>query len=207
MQKSTNITWHAFAITPGQRSALTRVQPAVLWFTGLSGCGKSTLAMALEHALISRGHLAFVLDGDNVRHGLNKNLSFSDADRTENIRRIGEVAKLFLSAGVMPITAFISLPSAPIAMPSAPSSPPTNSSKSSSTPPSKSANPATPKTSTKKPVPPSPPATASTSPASTPPTNPLHPDLHLHSDQQSVDQCVDQLLTHLQDRGHLLPKD
>jgi adenylyl-sulfate kinase len=108
MQKATNITWHPTQITPGQRHAITRTNPAVLWFTGLSGCGKSTIAMALESALITKGHLAFVLDGDNVRHGLNKNLGFSNADRTENIRRIGEVAKLFLSAGVLPITAFIS---------------------------------------------------------------------------------------------------
>jgi adenylyl-sulfate kinase len=108
VQKATNITWHPTQVSPAQRHALTRLRPAILWFTGLSGCGKSTLAMALESALLTRGHLAFVLDGDNVRHGLNKNLGFSDADRTENIRRIGEVAKLFVSAGVMPITSFIS---------------------------------------------------------------------------------------------------
>ena len=93
---------------PGEREGLTRVRPAVVWLTGLSGCGKSTLAMALEKELIGQGRMAFVLDGDNVRHGLNKNLGFSDADRTENIRRIGEVAKLFVSAGVMAITSFIS---------------------------------------------------------------------------------------------------
>lgn len=107
-QKATNITWHATRVGTAQRQGITRVRPAVLWFTGLSGSGKSTVAMALEAALIERGHLAFVLDGDNVRHGLNKNLGFSDADRTENIRRIGEVAKLFVSAGVMAITSFIS---------------------------------------------------------------------------------------------------
>ena len=106
--KATNITWHATKILPEQRQAISRAKPAVLWFTGLSGCGKSTIGMALEAALIERGHLAFVLDGDNVRHGLNKNLGFSDADRTENIRRIGEVAKLFVQAGVIPITSFIS---------------------------------------------------------------------------------------------------
>ncbi|HVS72492.1 MAG TPA: adenylyl-sulfate kinase [Phycisphaerae bacterium] len=102
------ITWHPPTTTPEQRHALTRVKPAVLWLTGLSGSGKSTLAMALEHALISRGHLAFTLDGDNVRHGLNKNLTFTPADRTENIRRIGEVAKLFTEAGLLAITSFIS---------------------------------------------------------------------------------------------------
>jgi adenylylsulfate kinase len=108
MSKATNIVWHNGHITPQQRQQLTRVQPAVLWLTGLSGCGKSTLAMALERELIARGHLAYVLDGDNVRHGLNKNLGFSAEDRQENIRRIGEVAKLFVSAGVLAITSFIS---------------------------------------------------------------------------------------------------
>jgi adenylylsulfate kinase len=108
VQKATNIVWHAGHVTVDQRQALTRVKPAVLWLTGLSGCGKSTVAMALEAELIRRGHVAFVLDGDNVRHGLNKNLGFSPEDRTENIRRIGEVAKLFVAAGVMPITSFIS---------------------------------------------------------------------------------------------------
>ncbi len=107
-QKATNITWHATRVEAERRQGITRVRPAVLWFTGLSGSGKSTVAMALEAALIERGHLAFVLDGDNVRHGLNKNLGFSDADRTENIRRIGEVAKLFVQSGVMAITSFIS---------------------------------------------------------------------------------------------------
>ncbi|HVX85009.1 MAG TPA: adenylyl-sulfate kinase [Phycisphaerae bacterium] len=102
------ITWHPPTTTAEQRHALSRVRPAVLWLTGLSGSGKSTLAMALEHALISRGHLAFTLDGDNVRHGLNKNLSFSPEDRSENIRRIGEVAKLFTEAGLLAITSFIS---------------------------------------------------------------------------------------------------
>lgn len=108
MQKATNIVWHAGAVPAAQRQAITRVKPAVLWLTGLSGCGKSTIAMALEAELIRLGHLAFVLDGDNVRHGLNRNLGFSAEDRTENIRRIGEVAKLFVSAGVMAITSFIS---------------------------------------------------------------------------------------------------
>ncbi len=108
MQKATHIVWHEGHVGPAERIALTRVRPAVVWLTGLSGSGKSTVAMALEKALLSSGHVAFVLDGDNVRHGLNKNLSFSAEDRTENIRRIGEVAKLFTAAGVMPITSFIS---------------------------------------------------------------------------------------------------
>jgi adenylylsulfate kinase len=106
--KATNITWHAGHVLPEQRQRLTRVRPAILWLTGLSGCGKSTLAMALEQTLIADGRMAFVLDGDNVRHGLNGDLGFSAEDRVENIRRIGEVAKLFVSAGVMTITSFIS---------------------------------------------------------------------------------------------------
>lgn len=103
-----DIVWHATQVTRKQRTTLTRVQPAVLWLTGLSGCGKSTLAMALEGALLAQGRLSYVLDGDNVRHGLNAGLTFSDADRKENIRRIGEVAKLFVDAGVLVITSFIS---------------------------------------------------------------------------------------------------
>ncbi|MCL2647545.1 MAG: adenylyl-sulfate kinase [Phycisphaerales bacterium] len=108
MAEATNIVWHAGQVMVEERQGISRVRPAIVWLTGLSGSGKSTLAMALEKPLVERGHLAFVLDGDNVRHGLNKNLGFSDADRRENIRRVGEVAKLFLSAGVMPITSFIS---------------------------------------------------------------------------------------------------
>lgn len=108
MQKATNIVWHGGHVSPEERRGISRVRPAVIWMTGLSGCGKSTVAMALEKALIEDRRMAFVLDGDNVRHGLNKNLGFSAEDRTENIRRIGEVAKLFVSAGVMAITSFIS---------------------------------------------------------------------------------------------------
>jgi adenylylsulfate kinase len=81
---------------------------ATIWFTGLSGSGKSTIAFTLEHALVQSGRLAYVLDGDNIRHGLNKNLGFSAADREENIRRIGEVAKLFADCGVIAMTSFIS---------------------------------------------------------------------------------------------------
>jgi len=108
LQKATNIVWHNGHVAAEQRQTLSRVKPAVIWLTGLSGCGKSTIAMALEQSLLADGRMAFVLDGDNVRHGLNKNLGFSAEDRTENIRRIGEVAKLFVSSGVMTITSFIS---------------------------------------------------------------------------------------------------
>ena len=106
--KATNITWHEGHVTREARQGLLRQQGATLWFTGLSGSGKSTIAFTLEHALIQRGHLAYVLDGDNIRHGLNKNLGFSAADREENIRRIGEVAKLFADGGIVTMTSFIS---------------------------------------------------------------------------------------------------
>src|SRR5229473_1174805 len=106
--KATNITWHEGHATREERAKLLRQKGATLWFTGLSGSGKSTIAFTLEHALVQRGRLAYVLDGDNVRHGLNKNLGFSAADREENIRRIGEVAKLFADACVITMTSFIS---------------------------------------------------------------------------------------------------
>jgi adenylylsulfate kinase len=106
--KSTNITWHAGHIDRADRERLLGQQGVTVWLTGLSGSGKSTIAVAAEAALVKRGHLAYVLDGDNVRHGLNKNLGFSPEDRTENIRRIGEVAKLFTDSGVVVITSFIS---------------------------------------------------------------------------------------------------
>jgi adenylylsulfate kinase len=106
--KATNITWHEGHVTREEREKLLRQKGATIWFTGLSGSGKSTIAFTLEHALVQRGHLAYVLDGDNVRHGLNKNLGFSAADREENIRRIGEVAKLFADCGVLTMTSFIS---------------------------------------------------------------------------------------------------
>jgi adenylylsulfate kinase len=106
--KATNITWHEGHVTRGERAALLKQKGATLWFTGLSGSGKSTIAFTLEHALVQRGRLAYVLDGDNIRHGLNKNLGFSAADREENIRRIGEVAKLFADCGVLAMTSFIS---------------------------------------------------------------------------------------------------
>ena len=106
--KATNITWHEGHVVRGDRAQLLGQQGATLWFTGLSGSGKSTFAFTLEHALVQRGRLAYVLDGDNIRHGLNQNLGFSAADRAENIRRIGEVARLFADAGVITLTSFIS---------------------------------------------------------------------------------------------------
>jgi adenylylsulfate kinase len=106
--KATNITWHEGHVTREERNTLLKQKGCTIWFTGLSGSGKSTIAYTLEHALVQRGHLAYVLDGDNIRHGLNKNLGFSAADREENIRRIGEVAKLFADAGVITMTSFIS---------------------------------------------------------------------------------------------------
>lgn len=106
--RATNITWHEGHVTREERGALLKQKGATLWFTGLSGSGKSTIAFTLEHALVQRGRLAYVLDGDNIRHGLNKNLGFSAADREENIRRIGEVAKLFADCGVVAMTSFIS---------------------------------------------------------------------------------------------------
>jgi adenylylsulfate kinase len=106
--RATNITWHEGHVTRDERNALLKQKGCTIWFTGLSGSGKSTIAYTLEHALVQRGRLAYVLDGDNIRHGLNKNLGFSAADREENIRRIGEVAKLFADAGVVTMTSFIS---------------------------------------------------------------------------------------------------
>ncbi len=107
-QKATNITWHIGEVTKKDREKVLGQKGVVLWFTGLSGSGKSTLAHAVEKMIFDTGHLSFVLDGDNVRHGLNKNLGFSPKDREENIRRIGEVAKLFADCGVITMTAFIS---------------------------------------------------------------------------------------------------
>lgn len=106
--QATNVTWHAHAVSKEDRCKLNGHKGAVLWFTGLSACGKSTVANAVDHKLHQRGVHTFVLDGDNIRMGLNKNLGFSPDDRAENIRRIGEVAKLFASAGNIALTAFIS---------------------------------------------------------------------------------------------------
>ncbi len=107
-QKATHITWHGGQIARPEREALLKQRGATIWLTGLSGSGKSTIAVAAEAELVRRGHLSYVLDGDNVRHGLNKNLGFSPTDRTENIRRIAEVAKLFTDCGVLAFTSFIS---------------------------------------------------------------------------------------------------
>jgi adenylylsulfate kinase len=107
-QKATNIHWHHGQLTRDDRKTALRQRGCTIWLTGLSGSGKSTIAVALEYFLVKKGHAAYVLDGDNVRHGLNKNLGFSAEDRTENIRRIGEVAKLFADAGVIAVTSFIS---------------------------------------------------------------------------------------------------
>jgi adenylylsulfate kinase len=106
--KATNITWHEGHVGRDEREKLLEQKGALVWTTGLSGSGKSTVAYTLEHALVQRGHMAYVLDGDNIRHGLNKNLGFSAEDRAENIRRISEVGKLFVDAGIVTITAFIS---------------------------------------------------------------------------------------------------
>jgi len=107
-QKATNIVWHQGAVNRDDREKLNGHKGATVWLTGLSGSGKSTIAVDLEKRLCERGVRTYILDGDNVRHGLNKNLGFSPEDRTENIRRIGEVAKLFTDAGLVAITAFIS---------------------------------------------------------------------------------------------------
>jgi adenylylsulfate kinase len=106
--QATNVHWHEGDVTRGDRGRLLGQTGATLWFTGLSGSGKSTVAVALEKALHGTGKLAYRLDGDNIRLGINKNLGFSAEDRTENIRRIGEIAKLFVDAGVIALTSFIS---------------------------------------------------------------------------------------------------
>jgi adenylylsulfate kinase len=107
-QVATNVHWHEGDITRDDRQKLLRQKGATLWFTGLSGSGKSTVAVELEGMLLQRGHLAYRLDGDNVRLGINKNLGFSAEDRTENIRRIGEISKLFVDTGVIVLSSFIS---------------------------------------------------------------------------------------------------
>lgn len=107
-QKATNIFWHQGAITLSDRERLNGHRGFTIWFTGLSASGKSTLAVATEQGLYERGYHTYILDGDNVRHGLNKNLGFSPEDRTENIRRIGEVAGLLRDCGIINLVAFIS---------------------------------------------------------------------------------------------------
>ncbi len=103
-----NIIWHLHNVTKDERSKQKKQRPCILWFTGLSGSGKSTIAGAVEQKLFELGHHTYLLDGDNVRHGLNKDLGFSDVDRVENIRRIGELSKLMIDAGLLVMTAFIS---------------------------------------------------------------------------------------------------
>ena len=106
--KSTNVVWHDTEITKADREKRNNHKGVVVWMTGLSGCGKSTVATELQKQLFDRGCNVYILDGDNVRHGLNGDLGFSPADREENIRRIGEVAKLFAESGTIAITSFIS---------------------------------------------------------------------------------------------------
>tara|TARA_Y100000296_G_scaffold23911_1_gene28280 strand:- start:114 stop:722 length:609 start_codon:yes stop_codon:yes gene_type:complete len=105
---ATNVVWHESKVSKESRCAHKSQKPCILWFTGFSGSGKSTIANAVEHRLAELKQHTYLLDGDNVRHGLNKDLGFSDEDRIENIRRIGEVAKLFVDAGLIVVTAFIS---------------------------------------------------------------------------------------------------
>jgi adenylylsulfate kinase len=108
MKNSQNITWHHSSVSKKERHDRNGHKSCVLWFTGLSGSGKSTLANAVDYTLFHEGYRSFVLDGDNIRHGLNSDLSFRPADRKENIRRIGEVAKLFVDSGMIVSSAFIS---------------------------------------------------------------------------------------------------
>jgi adenylylsulfate kinase len=105
---SENIVWHEHHVSSKERSALKGQVPCVLWFTGLSGSGKSTIANAVESKLLELKKHTYLLDGDNIRMGLNKDLTFSDMDRVENIRRIGEVSKLFIDSGLIVLTAFVS---------------------------------------------------------------------------------------------------
>ena len=106
--KATNIVWHEGHVSRQERESLLDQRGVMLWLTGLPSSGKSTIAFTAEHALVARERLAYVLDGDNIRHGLNKNLGFSADDRGENIRRIGEVGKLFVDCGAVTLTSFVS---------------------------------------------------------------------------------------------------
>ncbi len=108
LRRATNVHWQALDVNKDARASAKRQKPAVLWFTGLSGSGKSTIANLVEQRLFAEGHHTYLLDGDNVRHGLNRDLGFTDADRVENIRRVGEASKLFVDAGLIVLTAFIS---------------------------------------------------------------------------------------------------
>jgi len=108
LRRATNVHWQAHDVNKDARAELKGQKPAVLWFTGLSGSGKSTIANLVERALFAEGRHTYLLDADNVRHGLTRDLGFTDADRVENIRRVGEAAKLFVDAGLIVLTAFIS---------------------------------------------------------------------------------------------------
>jgi bifunctional enzyme CysN/CysC len=108
LMRATNVHWQALDVNKDARAAMKGQKPVMLWFTGLSGSGKSTIANLVEKSLAAEGKHTYLLDGDNVRHGLNKDLGFTDADRVENIRRIGEAARLFVDAGLIVLTAFIS---------------------------------------------------------------------------------------------------
>ena len=108
MKKNSNLVWHPQCVSKEERSKIKKQKPSILWFTGLSGSGKSTIANEVELILNQRGYHTYLLDGDNIRLGLNSGLGFSDKDRVENIRRIGEVSKLFVDSGLMVLTAFIS---------------------------------------------------------------------------------------------------
>jgi adenylyl-sulfate kinase len=107
-QAATNVVWHSQSVAREARAQQKNQRPCIVWLTGLSGAGKSTVANAFEAELFRLGHHSYLLDGDNIRHGLNKDLGFSSEARVENIRRIGEVAKLFVDAGLIAVTAFIS---------------------------------------------------------------------------------------------------
>jgi adenylylsulfate kinase len=107
-KNSSNVVWHDHVITRNERESFLGQKGVLLWLTGLSGSGKSTIASIIEKKLHDNGKLCYILDGDNIRHGLNSDLGFSEEDRKENIRRVGEVAKLFVDAGIIVITAFIS---------------------------------------------------------------------------------------------------
>ncbi len=106
--KATNVVWHEGHVSRAERERMLTQAGCLVWLTGLPSSGKSTIAFTVEHALAARGHMAYVLDGDNIRHGLNCNLGFSAEDRAENIRRIGEVGKLFVDAGILTISSFVS---------------------------------------------------------------------------------------------------
>ena len=106
--KATNVVWHEGHVSRDKREGLLNQHGCMIWLTGLPSSGKSTIAFTAEHILVEQGRLAYVLDGDNIRHGLNKNLGFSAEDRAENIRRVGEVGKLFTDAGVVTFTSFVS---------------------------------------------------------------------------------------------------